>query len=70
MLPLPVAALYLVYVERSTTWRQVGAWVVRAGILTVPVCVAGLVKASAGSSSLQTNLAESETPSAISLASS
>ena len=56
--------------ERSTTWRQVGAWVVRAGILTVPVCVAGLVKASAGSSSLQTNLAESETPSAISLASS
>jgi arabinofuranan 3-O-arabinosyltransferase len=70
MLPVVAAAIYVVAVERSVTWRALAAWIVRAGLLTFLVCAAGLVKAAAGSSSLQTNLAESETPSAISLGSS
>jgi arabinofuranan 3-O-arabinosyltransferase len=62
LLPLMLVAVYVVHVERSATWRTVFAWVVRAGLLTVGVFAAVMVRYVAGQSSLAQRLGTTETP--------
>lgn len=69
-LPIVPAALYLCVVERSVEWRRVGAWLLRAGVLTLVVSAAALVTVQASSAINEENLKLTETVSEINRTSS
>jgi arabinofuranan 3-O-arabinosyltransferase len=63
-------ALYVVAVERSARWRDVGAFLVRAVFLTLLCAAAALTKASFGAASLEARLAATELPRRVNVTSS
>jgi len=62
LLPL---AIVLVHVERVTSWRRVGAWVVRAGTLAAVCLSFVVVRTLVGRGSLERRLQITETPEVI-----
>lgn len=68
--PIVPVALYLVHVERTTTWPRVLAWGARAGLLSGVVLAAAAVKLLAGAPALAQRLATTESPAFVNLASS
>jgi arabinofuranan 3-O-arabinosyltransferase len=70
LVPLLPIAVYYVHLERTVRWRTVLAWLVRAGILSLLVSGAALMKLAAGSASLAENLAATESARTVNLASS
>ena len=69
-LALVPAAVFVVVVERSTSWRRVGAWFVRAAVLTILVSAASLAATRYSSAINAENLASTEGPLDIGRASS
>jgi arabinofuranan 3-O-arabinosyltransferase len=63
-------AFYLVAVERSARWRDVGAFLVRAAALTLLCAAAALSKASFGAASLESRLSATELPRRVNVTSS
>ena len=63
--PIVPMALYLVWVDRATTWRRVGGYVLRAGLLVVLVSAASLVVSRFASLAYQENIELTETASHI-----
>ncbi len=70
LVPLPVACAYLLWVERSTTWRLVIGWTVRAGVLTAGVSAAAVVVIGANAELVRQNLSSTEQAATVSRASS
>jgi arabinofuranan 3-O-arabinosyltransferase len=62
MVPSLVAVLYLVSVERRTTWPRVAAWFGKAAVLTLFVSALTLTKTVLAGRRLADRLAESESP--------
>ena len=69
-LPIVPAALYLVLVERTVTWRRIASWIASAAMLTLVVSAAALVTTSASGAINDENLALTETVQEISRPSS
>lgn len=70
LVPLVPVAVYYVHIERTVRWRAVFAWLLRAGLLSLLISGAALLKLAAGSASLAENLAATESARAVNLASS
>ena len=56
------AAVWVVHVDRRATWRQVGAWLVKAGLLSLLTCAAAIAKTLLGSDPLAQRLQFTELP--------
>ncbi len=63
-------AFYVVAVERSARWRDVGAFLLRGALLTTLCAAAALTKASFGAASLEARLAATELPRRVNVTSS
>ncbi|MCB1006699.1 MAG: DUF3367 domain-containing protein [Acidimicrobiales bacterium] len=59
---LAPAAVWLVTVDRSASWRQVAAWLARAAILSLLTCAAAVAKTLLGSDPLAQRLQFTELP--------
>ena len=70
LVPLAVAALYVVHVERSCRWRDVLLWSAGAGVLSLATTAAAIVKVTTGAGAFAKRLAETESPATLSVASS
>ena len=56
------AAVWVVYVDRRATWRQVGAWLLKAAVLSLLTCAAAIAKTMLGSDPLAQRLQFTELP--------
>lgn len=63
-------AVYVVYLERATTWRIVLLWLARAGLLSLLTGAAALTKIAIGAGSYSERLAYTESPRVVNVASS
>lgn len=68
--PVVFALVFALFVDRTVRLREALAWLIRAGVLTVPIASAALVKTWAGAGALAQRLESTETPEAIASASS
>ena len=56
------AAVWVVHVDRRATWRQVGAWLTKAALLSLLTCAAAIAKTMLGSDPLAQRLQFTELP--------
>jgi arabinofuranan 3-O-arabinosyltransferase len=70
VLPVGVAALYVLVVERSASWRRVLGWSAAATLLTLLVSAAVLYKVWFAAATLSQRLGDTESPATVHVASS